>query len=211
MAQLKETANIVQAPERAALAAAISRLDLARKQAVAANAAVEGLDQHRREAEAAVESAEAAYRLAQHDAVESSISGRPFLTLRDARQALEDAQDRLTALVASEARLEKQATESVGEVSWAQDAVRDRIVDVVRDSPNVSKLLADYESTKAAMAHMRVALRVLYGNGGGRHGCLQESARFWESEKPINLTAAERPWREAIARLETDADAALPE
>lgn len=60
------------------------------------------------------------------------------------------------------------------------------------------------------MAVMRAALRVLGGSYGGRLGCLPASAEHWEWEHLIDLTAAERPWRAALAALETDAYAPLP-
>jgi hypothetical protein len=192
-------------PARDALAQAIARHADAKAKAAAVRRAKDGFWELQSNAEDEVATAEAALPLAQADAVGGSICGKPILSPRDARENLQDTRDRLTAVVASEPRIGQQVIDAQSALSMAQSALKNRDSDVVKNSPAIANLLSDYETMKASMAVMRQALRFLDGRGA-----LPPSAKFWECERPIDLSVAKGPWRAALEALETNAYAPLP-
>jgi hypothetical protein len=194
-------------PVREALSAAISRLDLARKQATEAQAIYARCDEGRWEGHAAVDAAEGGLVLARNDAVDSVSTGREFLSTKAARERLDDATDRLQAIEASEPRLKKAAIDAAGEVAKAQDQIHSAIRDIVAASPAVTRLVTEAEAARKtlnAVHRIREAL--------SNRNVTPDSMRrleLWPGG-PAD-TAEELKWRQALAQLETDAYASLPD
>lgn len=207
MQQLKEMDSIKDHPTRQALAQAISRLEVARKQATTAQSIYARCDGSRWDAHAAVESAESGLALARNDAIDSVSTGREFLSTKAARERLDDATDRLQAIEASEPRLKKVAEDAAGEVPNAQRAVQDAIATIFASSPGVTRLVAECERARKTLIGANRIREVF--SARNMTPAQMMGLELW-SGAPIDATA-EMAWRQAIDALERDPFAPLPE
>jgi hypothetical protein len=123
-----------------------------------------------------------------------SVQSAQFL-LEDARADFTRAKETREAVDAEQAKAELALGNAT---SLLSDAVRD----VVQSEGGADKALAQYVEAKREVARLQEILALL-----GANGCLPS---YWDALAPFPPTQADRPWREALAALEVDADALLP-
>jgi len=123
-----------------------------------------------------------------------SVQSAEFL-LEDARDDLERAKQTREAVDADQAK-----TESA--LANATSLVRDAIRSVIQSEGGADKVLAEYVEARREVARLHEILALM-----GARGCLP---RYWDALSPFPPTQADKPWREALAALEKDADAPLP-
>ena len=129
------------------------------------------------------------------DAFGPSVLSAEFL-LEDAKLELENAKATREAVDAEQAKAESTLANAT---SLLHDAVRV----VIQSEGGANKILAQYVEAKREVARLHEILALL-----GARGCLP---RYWDALRPFTPTQADKPWRDALADLEKDADAALPD
>jgi hypothetical protein len=193
--------------ERAALREAVAEAAEAR----------EALEQHGRHQDdlrrryylstEAVEGAVATLRLIQIGAAEhlaNPHSPPPGMTVRDARRALEDAQDQRDALRAAlDAPVQGLSPQT--RLDSAERAVRRQIVKLVSETA-ARDLVAEYRRRLHALVDLRDALRFL-----DIEGAIPDDIKGWGDERGLPPMTIDSAWRAAFDRLAHDADAPLPE
>jgi hypothetical protein len=139
-------------------------------------------------------------------------------SVKAARAVAQDAQDALDAMTEAHAALETQFDEARNAQEWAASRLQDAMRDVIRTEPAIDTLVEDYESAVRHVVDLRRALDFL-----ASQIALPKEHQFCRCI-PHSLAAmtradylyadwsdlqADRPWREFVKGLETDADAEL--
>jgi chromosome segregation ATPase len=195
-----------RSPERNALADAIRRRDAATARITRITEASEKVSVW--EATEEVEQAEAALKAARKREPMSlvarvlgdSIPSGP--DIEAAELALADAKTSLDIAQRTRDALDGQMRAAEEELGWARSAVRDAIARVVHSENAANPVLAEYAEARREVARLREILGLL-----SNRGCLPT---YWDTVTFFPPSGAEAPWRDALAALESDADAALP-
>jgi hypothetical protein len=195
-------------PERDALARAIERHATAQRARDAIGTAEHAAFRMVGDAGRAVEAATAAVEVAKRNAAEYATtalleqSPAPAVTqtTRAARVALAEAEDGLAAALAAQAALPAKREAASTELFSARRALDACLRDVVRSSPAVARVIAEYNAARASFVASAAALDFL--------DSLDVLPPGWSVDAPPPDDA---PWRLALAALESDADAPLPE
>jgi hypothetical protein len=220
--RLVDATSPPRSPEREALAAAQLRHSATVDRLAAIQAARKRTDNARRDAKEAIAKATAGVEQAKIDAASALVGGVPAaITVKAARAALTDCEDALEASEAGSALVghEKEATD---ELEYARTALDDRLRDVVQTEANVAQLLAEAKVAQTDLINKRVRLRFLFNENliGEQDAAELRSFLLFENNLPVGRGQLEHgnfdshpaaaTWKEAIAALRTDADAALP-
>ena len=227
-------------PERAALADAIAaHVDLQAQRAatsVATQTASETIWDARRRVDAAPELVERAKaNVAQHLAdVARGTAGMPPQTIREARNAVTDAQDDLDVAEASRDALRAEMERLDGQAYFIKDAVEKAALAVIAaEMADATRTLAAdlvrlqgemYATGQVLVWLTRTAKALPVGETPGgtfgrvaddtiRHAInrLQTPPAQWDGHMPATAMGdAAEPWRAALAALQADATAPLP-
>lgn len=115
---------------------------------------------------------------------------------------LEDARDDLARAHRTRDALDDQQRVAEAEVERAQRAVRDAVRKVVEAEGAPEKLLAQFHAARQEVSRLYEVLSLL-----SARNCLPP---YWDAISASPSTNADARWRDALAALEGDADAALP-
>jgi hypothetical protein len=205
---------IFKSEERQALATAIEGRNLAQKELDATNKALSEMQEVRfaGTAHRAVKAAREAVEAAKANAAVyitakiAGSAGEPPMSVKDARAALQEAEDSLGAELAVEESLKAKLKAEEQSLFWAKDRVKQKVKDVVSADPSLRKLLVDFEEMKRMMVQRQNLLNFLIL-------MIPHEFRHWHgtrSYRPNELQDETLPWRSALAELENNADAPLP-
>src|ERR1700722_10741108 len=164
----------------------------------AAAKAVEG-------AKAAVETAKA-NAAAFASAAVLGTAGEPPVSVKDARAALQEAEDNLETQLAVEASLKAKKENEQTALGFAKSTVKAKIEAVVRADPSFRKLFAEFEEMRRMVAQRAKLLSFLFSMTPHELQSWQRSPLY----HPGDLQDETPPWRAAIAELENNSDAPLP-
>jgi len=154
----------------------------------------------RRALEAAGEAVETA-----RQAVISNPGSKPALTVREAREAVVEAEDHLADLQAASAHEIAHRAGLENRQSWTQSAVNQALREVVAADPAVKELCDRFMANFREHVDMRRALEYLH-----KQQCLPKYEGGLCEQTWPDLAGA-GPWRAAIEGLRTDAETPLPE
>jgi hypothetical protein len=204
----------LESGERLALAAAIEHRNAVQRELDATLRALDELQESRFAggARKAVEAAREAVETAKANAaafVTATIlgtAGEPPMTVKEARAALEEAEDNLETQRTVEAGLKAKKEAEEQALYFAKSRVKDKIQSVVGADPSLRKLLVEFEEMRRAVAQRERLL-------GSLSLMIPHEFRFWQGTRQYRdneLQDETPPWRAALAELEHDSDAALP-
>jgi hypothetical protein len=205
-------AEIFESEERQALSAAIDRRNLVQRELDATNKALAEMSEKRAGARRAVADAKQAVEDAKANAAAyltatiNGTAGDPPMSVKDARAALQEAEDNLEAHRSMEDGLEAMRPTIETSLSLAKMSMKDKIAAVVGADPGLRKLLVDYEEMKRLIAQRTELFNALWFYIPTEH-------RHWQATRQYNrneLQDETPPWRAALAELEHNSDAALP-
>jgi chromosome segregation ATPase len=216
----KPTDKPARSPERVALAAAIERHTAAVREFDATERALREAkariyqDDNQAEivekAKAAVEDAKANAATHMTETLLGKAGAAP-VSVREARRALQEAEDELEALLAVKTTLETRLAACESELNWAKRHLRDRVRDVVCSEPGIRNLLIKFEAAKKDLEQRHLDLRWF-----SRQFMIPDEFKNWDLEgirhepQPDALSELTAPWAAAIEQLAIDADAPLP-
>jgi chromosome segregation ATPase len=196
-----------QSPERENLAAAIAVHQAASQRLSRVNAACE---QHFVwPAQQAVEQAEqelAQARKREPQQLVTQLLGDQSAaepTVEQCEKAVADARSALERALRMREALDGQIRAVQADVENAQRSVRIAVSRVVHAEGGANAVLTQYLEARREVARLHEILSFL-----SSRNCLPP---YWDSVRQLPPTRAEAPWREALAALEVNADAPLPE
>lgn len=195
-------------PAREELAQAQTRLGLAKKRVEVAKAAVDRFWQHRMDAQDAFSAAEAAFEAAKIAMVDATVDGAQVPSIREAKEAVENALDVLNALNGGEERLKSERSAADDALMVADMTLRHAIRAVVKSDERVQMLIANFKTTQREYVKLQWQIAFLDGKN-----CLPDVAKGWDNNQREwpELAAIPVAWKAAFAGLEHDANALLPE
>jgi hypothetical protein len=208
----KPSLKVVDAssPERAELAAAIATHSALSEQLAGAVAADDW--QKRAELRQKVEQASKAVDTAKADAVQHLTdqalgkTGVAPQSIKEARAALQDAEDQLEVAEMLGSSLQTRARELRQEVLYAKHRLDEARMKVVGNSAEVGSLFAQFKATQRKLAGQRKLLKLL-----DQHGMAPEHLDVLHNpDDADDTTAALAEWQAAIDTLARDAGAPLP-
>ncbi len=124
-----------------------------------------------------------------------------------AEQRLADARRRRETARQGDAMIEGELRSAASLAAIAASNLRTAVGAVVAASPEVTKLVADHRAAKLRVVTLTLILAEL-----SRHNALPAAARYWDATNPVDGDpAAAVPWSAALAALQGDAGAALPD
>jgi hypothetical protein len=209
-------------PQREALAAAQLRHSAAVDRLAAIQAARERTAQTQRGARDAIKAATAGVEQAKLDAASALAGGTPGgQSVKEARAALQDAEDALEASVEASGTLVASEKEAGDELQYARMALDEKLRDVVRSEANVAQLLKEAEAVQVDLVSRRVVLRHLFNSGfvAEQETDLRDfllfkyqlpTGRGQVEYENFDAHPAADPWRQALQELRENADAPLP-
>ena len=121
----------------------------------------------------------------------------------ECERALAQARSALDQAILMRDALDGQQRATEAAVASAQRSVRDAVSRVVQAEGNANMVLAQYVEARREVARLHEILSFL-----SSRNCL---AAYWNSLPYFPPTAADTRWRAALAELESDAKAILPE
>jgi hypothetical protein len=202
-----------RSPEREALAVAIDRHRDLSQQLTATKKALDDGWQFRSAARSRIEQAEAAIEEAKTNTAKFltdtalGVPGDAPMTVRAARDALEDAKNELEALLTVEAALKKQQAELTGQLAWVH--VDEAYRQVVCSHPGVLAVFARYKSLQRELAGHRLLVEAL-----SRAGAVPDEHKNWhyihDPNDAEDVSALIAVWQASLTSLRTDPDAELP-
>ena len=194
-------------PEREALALAIARHAAAQDRLTKVIAAAE---LHRVwPAQEAVEQAEQELTQARKREPQQLVSqllgdqGAAEPTVEQCEKALAEARGVLERAIRMRDALDGQQSAAEAAEDNAHRSVREAISRVVQAEGAASAVLAQYLKSRRLSAQLHEVLTFL-----SSRNCVPP---YWDSVRQLPPTQADAPWREALAALEVDADAPLPD
>jgi hypothetical protein len=196
-------AAIFESDERAALAAAIDRRNILQRELDATNKALAEVSGKRTDARRAVEAAKQAVEDAKANAVAfltatiSGTAGAAPTSIKDARAALQEAEDAFETQHMLEESLNAKLPALDESLHFAKSRVRDKINAVVAADPSLRKLLTQYEEAKRLMVQRAQLFHFLWA-------AIPHDHRHWQSSRDYRLDEMQDetpPWRAAIAEL----------
>lgn len=196
-----------QSPERDDLARAISRHQAVKDRLARVNAAAE---EHRVwPAQEAVEQAEQS--LAQARKLEPTRIVGQLLgdktasgpSVEECETALTQANDALVRAMRMREALDEQQRIAEASVESAQRSVRFAVSRVVQAEGGANTVLAQYLELRREAARLHEVLSFL-----SSRDCIPP---YWDSVRQLPPSQADQSWREALTKLETNAEAPLPE
>jgi hypothetical protein len=197
---------LVASPERENLAAAIRRHDAAKGRLARINEAAETLSVWT--AVEAVEKAEATLmeaRTRESKMLVARLLGDPTSgpTVEEAAQSLSSARAALERAQRTREAIDTQQRAAEASMVSAHRSVREAVRNVVQAEGAAEPVLAKYIEARREVARLHEILSLL-----SSRNCLPA---YWDSVVYYPPTDADAPWREALAALEGDAYAELPE
>jgi hypothetical protein len=204
----------LQSEERRALAAEIERRNNIQRELDATNKALAELHEVRcagsahRAVEAASEAVEAAKAnaAAYMAAKIGGTAGEPPTSVKDARAALQEAEDNLETQKAIEASLKAKLEAEQEALHFAKVRVNRKVQAVVGADPSLRRLLVEYEDLRRVLAQRAQLFGFLFS-------MIPREFQGWQSipcYRPGDLQDETPPWRAALAELEHNSDAPLP-
>jgi hypothetical protein len=164
----------------------------------------------------AIEAAEEAVALAQSNEparlVDALIDGTDVSAgaspVADAEAALRSLESERQRAVDIRSLLDEREREARRRIEWVQSNLRAAVADVLKSSAEVERLFAEHDAAQRRVAEIVHCIRSL------PLAAIPETRRLWnairtDGEYPSAPSAA--AWRSAVAALQTDPDAALPE
>lgn len=124
-------------------------------------------------------------------------------TVEEAEWSLSAARASLAQAHRMREALDQQQGAAESELTWAQHSLRHAIASVVKAEGGATKLLAEFDDARREVARIHEVLSFL-----NTHNCLPP---YWDAVRYLGPTGAEAPWRAALAQLEADPDALLPD
>lgn len=201
-----------RSPEREALHRALAARDDAQRRVTAIRQAQEQALSQARTARDTLERAEAGVQVAKTQAarhlVDSALgkAGPTPVTLREARQAVQDARDDVEAAEAAQADLEQQLKAAESKFNLARVVFDRAYREALSADPAVNSLLDEKEALTAKLLDIDAALCILAGAGGVPHA----GVVTLEVQNHVKVCELAQQWRTAIDALEQDADAVMP-
>jgi phage host-nuclease inhibitor protein Gam len=200
--------------ERQALATAIATRNHIQRELDATTKALSELQakRHTGAATKAVEAAKAGVETAKANAAAfltanlQWTAGEPPLSVKDARAALQEAEDNLETQLAVEADLKAKKENEKTALDFAKSTVKAKIEAVVRADPSFRKLFAEFEEMRRLVAQRAQLFSFLFS-------MIPRELQGWQTiplYRPEDLQDETPPWRAAIAELESNSDAPLP-
>jgi hypothetical protein len=204
----------LESEERLALAAAIERRNLVQRELDATVKALDELQESRFAggARKAVEAAREAVEAAKTNAaafVTATILGtaaEPPMSVKEARAALQEAEDNLETQRTVEAGLKAKKEAEEQALYFAKSRVKDKIQSVVGADPSLRKLLTEFEEMKRMVAQRTELFNALWAYIPHAHRNWSATRQYGSAE----LQDETPPWRAALAELEHDSSASLP-
>jgi hypothetical protein len=204
--------EIFESEERQALAVAIDRRNLVQRELDATNKALAEMQDKRRDARRAVETAKSAVEDAKAAAATfltatiNGTAGDAPMSVKNARAALLEAEDNLEAQNSVETSLNAMKPALEDSLSLAKMSMKDKIAAVVGADPSLRKLLVEFEEMKRLIAQRTQLFNFLWS-------AIPHEHRFWNATRQYGsaeLQDESGPWRAALAELENNSDATLP-
>jgi hypothetical protein len=203
-------------PERVRLALAITRHGEAKRRLAAAEKALDATRDRVIDGRKEVAAADEAVEVAKAGAVEHAVDAvmaeaggvaappRPP-DVRQARAGAQAARDRLDELIEARSALEVVWDKARADLENAAADLRGSVRDVVRADPLTRRLATDHMIALRAVVDARRALDFLRATDA-----LPKELELCTFEADWRDLPGDRPWKEALAILEKDADAPLP-
>jgi predicted nucleic acid-binding Zn-ribbon protein len=137
-------------------------------------------------------------------------AGAAPVSVKEARRALQAAEDDLEALQAVEATLAKRVADCERDLAIAKRKLDEAIRDVVFSGPGIRKLLIEFDNLKRDLEIRGRALSWF-----SRRFLIPDEFKNWQSTKmydPAHREVPEgtEPWKDALEQLAIDADTPLP-
>jgi len=199
------------ADAREALAVAIAEFRERTERVAGIQRAKENLFEQRLEAnrsvEAAKEAAEHAKQAAADSLVSKALGGADVgaETITDARWQRDELQQHLRDLESADTALSQQLPDAERAARWAAQKLRSAVAEALAAAPEVQRLFETYRRKQKEVAALASALRFVAGKGG--------MAAYWDAT-PADLyddASVLQIWQAAIAALERDPNAQLPQ
>jgi hypothetical protein len=211
---LPPSAPQLKIDERQALATAIATRNHIQRELDATTKALAELQAKRfgGAAAKAVEAAKAAVETAKASAAAFAsaavlgTAGEPPLSVKDARAALQEAEDNLETQLAVEASLKAKKQNEQTALGFAKSTVKAKMEAVVRADPSLRRLFVEYEEMRRMVAQRAQLFSFLFS-------MIPREFQNWQTiplYRSGDLEDETPPWRAALAELENNADAALP-
>jgi hypothetical protein len=208
-------APAIRSEERLALATAIGTRNNLQRELDATIKALADLQTKRLGGAAAkaVEMAKAAVETAKANAAEFASAailgtvGEPPMSVKDARAALQEAEDNLETQLAVEASLKAKKENEQTALGFAKSTIKRKIEAVVSADPSFRSLFAEYEEMRRLVAQRAKLFSFLFS-------MIPPELQGWQSSplyRSGDLQDETPPWRAALAELEHNSDASLPE
>jgi chromosome segregation ATPase len=218
--QLKSVdANPVRSREREALGKAITNRNEALARLSAVRQAIEQAANNARTARHELERAEAAVGEAKTQAAKHAIStalgkeGTPQASIKQARAAVQAAQDDMDSAISAEAELAKELKAAESRLVTARVVFDNAFRAVLAAEPAIDRLLDQRRALNAKLLDVEVALYAAF-----KAGALPQWPLPVENDEPdaqyfdANTIAEHAPeWAAALQALRKDADTPLPE
>ena len=144
-------------------------------------------------------------RQAQLDYLADASLPAPSMTLREARQRHEDAEQALSDIRSMRKAAEDQRRVLEDRLAVANIRLRDDVAAVFKTDPGVRRMCERFAELLKEFVDMRRALTFLHSKGA-----LPDECESLLNEHPWPELPGERPFAEAFAALEKFADAELP-
>jgi chromosome segregation ATPase len=192
--------------EREKLAAAIENLRQLNAEIAAIKSAIATTEATARHGEEALKAANAQIQKAKVAAADAMVSralgGSPAAPANISRLRMEAAaaQDEIDAATTALTHLRAKLGEAEHRIPFKRDAVEKAIPEIVRSSPELERLIRDFEAASQAYADLMHAL----------YKGIPSEAFNERHVLPQPNTTLVNKWKAAIAALKDDADAALP-
>ena len=206
--KLASTNPAPRSPERAALADTIAKIHEAEARIADNEARIDSLFDKSFFAQEAADTAFAGIekaRQAQLDYLADSSLPAPSITLREARQRHEDAEEALADIRAARKTAEDQRRVLEDRLAVASLRLRNDVAAVFKADPGVRRMCERFAELLKEFVDMRRALTFLHGKGALPDECESLLNEYAWPELP-----GERPWSQAYAELEQNADSELP-
>ena len=130
------------------------------------------------------------------------------LSVEDAEQTLQEASAALRRADNLRQALDDEQRQAENSVALAERAVHTAVGDVVRSEGAAAKLLEQFDEARRLVHRLHNLLTFL-----SQRNCLPPSPTSWESIRDFAPSSndADAAWHGALAKLESDPDAPLPE
>jgi len=205
--------EIARSAERATLAAAIERRESLRRLIVANIAAQDTAFDQMVNAKSVIEKAKGAIETAEAAAATNlanrlmGATGEPPLSVRDAKLALQDAEDELESVQAARKVLEEQERIAQSDLEWTERSVTEKAKDVIRSAEAVAGLIADFETVQRHFVEKKAAVEWLVRNGVVPNEFKSRLSIASNEQQKLSDAPA---WVAALEALKVNPDAQLP-